>query len=78
MPNSVSNVIDRIAQRRAELARQLEQGKAAYARAEAQLCEMDRELCGMLGGLAELARLQAALENDAFMSIVTSDDARGG
>jgi len=55
-------MIERIRQRRAQLQQQLDAGRAQYERQEAQLKELDRQLCMIAGGMAELDALLSDAE----------------
>lgn len=57
--------------RRDALQAQLDQARAQYDQLEATLKEIDRQLCGMAGGLQELDRL---LAEDAALSIASNGD----
>lgn len=55
--------------RRDQLAAHLDQARAQYAELEQMLHQLDRQLCGMAGGLQELDRL---LAEDAAATIASN------
>lgn len=69
--------ISTIQARRDALAAQLDQARLQYDQLEATLHALDRQLCGMAGGLQELDRLLAEHDAATIASNGALEDAVG-